>query len=82
MVILLGMPLLWCCSLCSIANGDYEGIEESVKTALDAGVTTFDTSDIYGWYGVDGEGRSNELFAEVLLKNVSDEPHRNGRRDR
>ncbi|MEM1133222.1 MAG: aldo/keto reductase [Pseudomonadota bacterium] len=61
-------PMAW--GMWRFAGQGVEKAQKLVETALDSGITLFDTADIYG-FGEQGFGKAEELLGQVLSLNPS-----------
>ena len=57
-------PIAW--GMWRFGNVDAQGGRALIEAAFDAGVTLFDTADIYGFNGTDGFGDAEGLLGEVF----------------
>lgn len=57
-------PLAW--GMWRFGHGDAASGRALVEAALDAGITLFDTADIYGFDGSGGFGRAETLLGDIL----------------
>ncbi|APG61683.1 aldo/keto reductase [Sphingorhabdus lutea] len=62
-------PIAW--GMWRFVGDDVDAAEKLVNGALEAGITLFDTADIYGFNGNDGFGDSETLLGKVFARDAS-----------